>query len=155
MKKEEEKEGKKCYALRSSESNNESKMKPRNGSQKGPVISTKIRKQIASSSKKKKIAKSLGENSVNDIRKYFEVASISNNDESDLVAEKSNLHGSSRIVAENNTNQCLANEHQQLLAPTHETGLSGGCQVPRDSNSGLKPREREKQVQIPPKLDKT
>ena len=123
------------------------------------MISTKIRKQIASSSKKKKIAKSLGEEkSVNDIRKYFEVASTFNNVESDLVVEKSNLHGSSRIVAENNTNQCLANEHQQLLAPTHETGLSGGCQVPRDSNNecrGLKPREREKQVQIPPKLDKT
>ena len=138
---------------KSSEAENESKSKPRNGSQPGPVISTKVKKLNVSSSKKKKLKSSTEIKTVNDIRKYFEKTSKFKV-ESDFTVEKSKLDGSWGILAENNTNQYLAKEHQQLLTPIHDNGLSVGCQVPRESNDerrGLTPNENEKQVRKPPK----
>ena len=142
--KEEEEEGE------MSETNNEKKVKPRNGSRTDSVIVSKIKKQKFSSSKKKKLAKLSGKDkSVNDIRNFFEIA---NPLKSNSDMEKSDQDGSCGIKAKNNTNQCLAKEHQQLPMPTQDTGLSGRCKVPRDSSneeSGLKPRENEKQVRRP------
>ena len=146
---EEEKEGKIDFTVRSSEANNERKFKPRNGSQTRSVIATKIQKPNLSSSKKKKV---LGKSkSVNDIRKFFEIAKPSQV-KSDLAVENSDRDGSCGIKAKNNTNQGQAKEHQQLPTPTQDIGLPGRCKVPRDSNNKeirLKPSENEKQVRIP------
>ena len=141
--------------MRSPEAKTEQNSRSKNGTQTGLVISTKIRKQskVKASSKKKNLVKSsVGKNSVNDIRKYFEIASPINV-KSDLAMEKFKLDGSCRNKAENNTNRCLAKKHQKILLPTHDPGLSGGCQIPRDSNeewTGLTPNEKEKQARIPP-----
>ena len=137
--------------MRSPKAKNEQNLRSKNGTRTGQVISTKVRKQSkskSSSQKKNLVKSSAGKNSVNDIRKYFELSSPLHF-KSDLAMEKSKLDGS-RMKAENNTNRCLAKKHQQILTPTYDPGLSGGCQVPRDSNeewTGLTPSEKEKQVQ--------